>query len=68
MTGVGRFDLNDAELGDRPRAIGDPVEVQGIARLGTVGEVASAVVFLASPAAALVTGSSLLVDGGWTAW
>jgi NAD(P)-dependent dehydrogenase (short-subunit alcohol dehydrogenase family) len=37
-------------------------------RLGTVEEVASAVVFLASPAAALVTGSSLLVDGGWTAW
>jgi NAD(P)-dependent dehydrogenase (short-subunit alcohol dehydrogenase family) len=36
--------------------------------LGTVEEVASAVVFLASPAAALVTGSSLLVDGGWTAW
>jgi NAD(P)-dependent dehydrogenase (short-subunit alcohol dehydrogenase family) len=37
-------------------------------RLGTVEEVAQAVVFLASPAAALVTGSSLLVDGGWTAW
>jgi NAD(P)-dependent dehydrogenase (short-subunit alcohol dehydrogenase family) len=38
-----------------------------LGRLGTVEEVASAVVFLASPAAALVTGSSLLVDGGWTA-
>jgi NAD(P)-dependent dehydrogenase (short-subunit alcohol dehydrogenase family) len=37
-------------------------------RIGTVEEVASTVVFLASPAAALVTGSSLLVDGGWTAW
>jgi NAD(P)-dependent dehydrogenase (short-subunit alcohol dehydrogenase family) len=39
-----------------------------LGRLGTAEEVASAVVFLASPAAALVTGSSLLVDGGWTAW
>jgi NAD(P)-dependent dehydrogenase (short-subunit alcohol dehydrogenase family) len=39
-----------------------------LGRVGTVEEVAHAVVFLASPAAALVTGSSLLVDGGWTAW
>ena len=39
-----------------------------LGRIGTVEEVAAAVVFLASPAAALVTGSSLLVDGGWTAW
>jgi NAD(P)-dependent dehydrogenase (short-subunit alcohol dehydrogenase family) len=39
-----------------------------LGRPGTVEDVARAAVFLASPAAALVTGSSLLVDGGWTAW
>jgi len=39
-----------------------------LGRIGTVEEVAQAAVFLASPAASLVTGSSLLVDGGWTAW
>jgi NAD(P)-dependent dehydrogenase (short-subunit alcohol dehydrogenase family) len=39
-----------------------------LGRVGTPEEVARAVVFLASPAAALVTGSSLLLDGGWTAW
>jgi NAD(P)-dependent dehydrogenase (short-subunit alcohol dehydrogenase family) len=39
-----------------------------LGRGGTVEEVAQAIVFLASPAASLVTGSSLLVDGGWTAW
>ena len=39
-----------------------------IGRAGTVEEVAQSVVFLASPAAGLVTGSSLLADGGWTAW
>jgi NAD(P)-dependent dehydrogenase (short-subunit alcohol dehydrogenase family) len=39
-----------------------------LGRVGTVEEVAHAIVFLCSPAAALVTGSSLLADGGWTAW
>jgi NAD(P)-dependent dehydrogenase (short-subunit alcohol dehydrogenase family) len=38
-----------------------------IGRLATVAEVAAAVVYLASPAAASVTGISLAVDGGWTA-
>ena len=38
-----------------------------IQRLATVEEVAAAVVYLASPGAASVTGTSLAVDGGWTA-
>ena len=38
-----------------------------LGRIGEPMEVASAVVFLASPAAALITGDILLIDGGWTA-
>jgi NAD(P)-dependent dehydrogenase (short-subunit alcohol dehydrogenase family) len=36
-------------------------------RLARIEEVAAAVVYLASPAAAMITGTSLLIDGGWTA-
>jgi len=36
-------------------------------RLGTPEDVVGAVVYLASPAADMVTGHTLLVDGGWTA-
>lgn len=36
-------------------------------KLGQVEDVAHAVVYLAGPGAALVTGDSLKVDGGWTA-
>ncbi|MFC7738171.1 SDR family NAD(P)-dependent oxidoreductase [Roseomonas sp. GCM10028921] len=38
-----------------------------LGRVGQVEDIMGAVVFLASDAAALVTGTSLLVDGGWTA-
>jgi NAD(P)-dependent dehydrogenase (short-subunit alcohol dehydrogenase family) len=44
--------------------------VQRIAALHRIGEpmeVAGAVVFLASPAASLITGETILIDGGWTA-
>jgi NAD(P)-dependent dehydrogenase (short-subunit alcohol dehydrogenase family) len=37
-----------------------------LGRIGDPAEVAGPVVFLASPAASLVTGATLMVDGGWT--
>ena len=36
-------------------------------RIGEPKEVANAVLFLASPAASLITGTTLMIDGGWTA-
>ena len=55
-------------------ALADPAfhadVVERIAALHRIGEptdVAGAVVFLASPAADLITGTTLMVDGGWTA-
>ena len=38
-----------------------------LGRFAEMNEIASAVVFMASDAASMITGTSLLVDGGWTA-
>jgi NAD(P)-dependent dehydrogenase (short-subunit alcohol dehydrogenase family) len=55
-------------------ALGDPAfradvveRIAGLHRIGEPMEVAGAVVFLASPAAAMITGDTILIDGGWTA-
>jgi len=51
-----------------PRRLVDTVErIAALHRIGEPMEVAGAVVFLASPAASLITGETLLIDGGWTA-
>jgi NAD(P)-dependent dehydrogenase (short-subunit alcohol dehydrogenase family) len=61
-----RTEMTAAQLDDPE--IGPELLAQiPLGRFGETAEVASAVVFAASPAASLMTGSSLLVDGGWTA-
>ena len=50
-----------------PRFRDDVLRRIPLGRLATVEEVAGAVLYAASPAAGSMTGSSLLMDGGWTA-
>jgi NAD(P)-dependent dehydrogenase (short-subunit alcohol dehydrogenase family) len=51
-----------------PAARADVVErIAALHRIGEPMDVAGAVVFLASPAASMITGQTLVIDGGWTA-
>lgn len=46
----------------------DTIErIAALHRIGIPREVSGAVVFLASPAASLITGQTIAIDGGWTA-
>ena len=57
----------DEALAD-PAFRADVIErIAALHRIGEPMDVAGGVIFLASPAAALITGHTLLIDGGWTA-
>ena len=56
-----------AERLDQPDYLASVLERIPAGRVGTITDVAGAVVYLASPAADMVTGHVLVVDGGWTA-
>jgi 3-hydroxybutyrate dehydrogenase len=68
--------LVETQIGDRARELGldrettirDVIlERQPTRKFATVGEIAAATMYLVSEAAGSVTGTSLSVDGGWTA-
>ena len=61
-----RTPLTEATF-DNPERVRWIQEKIKIGRVGEVSDIMGPVVFLASDAAALVTGTALIVDGGWTA-
>ena len=56
-----------AERLDQPDYLKSVLDRIPIGRVGTIDDVAGAVIYLASPAGGMVNGEVLKVDGGWTA-
>jgi NAD(P)-dependent dehydrogenase (short-subunit alcohol dehydrogenase family) len=52
---------------DPEAAYREMAATQALGRMGTAEEIAAAVLYLASDEAAFVTGSALVIDGGWSA-
>ncbi len=52
---------------DNPERLAWIMDKIKLPRVGEVEDIMGAAVFLASDASAMVTGTSLLIDGGWTA-
>jgi NAD(P)-dependent dehydrogenase (short-subunit alcohol dehydrogenase family) len=59
---------NEATQEKDPEFIGRLSARAPLGRIGTPREIAGAVVYLASDDASFVTGTTLVVDGGWTTW
>lgn len=60
-------ELNAADF-ERPEVRGRIETFTPLGRLGRKGELATALLFLVSPASTYVTGSTVFVDGGYSAW
>jgi len=56
-----------AEYADPAKAYAEMAATQAVGRMGKPEEIAAAALYLASDEAAFVTGSALIIEGGWTA-
>jgi NAD(P)-dependent dehydrogenase (short-subunit alcohol dehydrogenase family) len=56
-----------AEYADPEQARREMTASQAVGRMGRPEEIAAAALYLASDASAFVTGSALMIDGGWSA-
>lgn len=61
------FDRFAGDAKQRVETMNEMSSIHPIGRIGQSEEVASAVIYLCSPAASFITGASLPVDGGWSA-
>lgn len=64
--GLTRSNLTAAVLDGMPEMVDETLRRQGLKRTGVPQDIAAAVLFLTSPAAAWITGQTLPVDGGFT--
>ncbi|MBW9209518.1 SDR family oxidoreductase [Mumia sp. zg.B21] len=51
-----------------PELVSRLIDRVPLGRVGEAAEITAPVLFLTSPGATFVTGTNLVVDGGWTAW